>query len=51
MESAKVVELARILETTSEICNKECKVDVWKEVCTVCKRNLKEINEISRTKH
>jgi len=49
MEPSKVVELARILETTSEICNKECKVDVWKEIRTVCKKTLEEINENSRT--
>lgn len=45
MEPTKVVELAKLLETTSEVCNKNCKVDVFKEVCILCKRTLKEINE------
>ena len=43
MESKKVVELAKRLETTNELCQKVCKIDVWKEICTTCNRTLEQI--------
>ena len=43
MDSKKVIELAKALETTNEICSKECRIDVWKEICTTCNRTLEKI--------
>jgi hypothetical protein len=47
MDSKKVIELAKILETTNELCPKDCKIDVWKERCTNCKRTLEQIENES----
>jgi hypothetical protein len=43
MDSKKVIELAKALETTNEICSKECRIDVWKERCTTCQKTLEQI--------
>ena len=43
MDSKKVIELAKALETTNEICSKECRIDVWKEICTTCQKTLEQI--------
>ena len=43
MESKKVIELAKRLETTNELCQKVCKIDVWKEICTTCNGTLEQI--------
>jgi hypothetical protein len=45
MDSKKVIELAKTLETTNKICSKECRIDVWKERCTTCKRTLEQIEK------